>query len=137
MGGKMMNTRFMITLAVFASLAVVAIAGAENNDAALRAQYAEQVDVILMHCDQKSRFSRSAGRHLRQCASMNCQKSSFIRNNRQLLLDEMARDCIQAKPYKVEYFINERFFSIIRGNNPDLIQGYAPPDEIPASLNDS
>jgi hypothetical protein len=128
----------MITLAVFASwIAAVAIAGAENNDAALRAQYAEQVDVILMHCDRKSCLSRSTCEHLRKCAAMNCQKASFIRKNRHLLLDEMVRDCIRMKPYKVEIFINERFFSIIRGSHPDLIQGYAPPDEMPASRNDS
>ena len=118
-----------IAIIGWVAVACIAIAGSDNGDVALRAQYAGHIDKIMTNCEQKAGLRSSDSQNLRDSASIYTMKADFIKRNRDLLIEDMMNKDIQAKPYKVQYFLNQRFFAIIHEDNPDIVEGYSPPDK--------
>jgi len=126
-----MKNRLTAAIAItgWAAVACIAIAGSENGDVALRAQYAEHIDKIIMNCEHKAGLRNSNSQNLRDSASIYMMKADFITKNRNLLIEDMLNRDIQAKPFKVQYFLNQRFYAIIQEDHPDIVKGYSPPDK--------
>lgn len=132
-----MHSKMIAAFAVIVSVILgwvatpcVAIGGDVNSDPALRAHYAEYIDQIIMHCEQKTGLRYSVSRNLRDSSSIYLMKADFYKKNRELLIEDMLDKEIQAKPYTVHYFLNQRFYAIIHEDNPDIVKGYSPPDEV-------
>ena len=73
--------------------------------------YTDCLNSIISKCELKEFLKGSRSEHLRHSAQLSLQKADYFRAKRVELLEQMVRSDLRQKPYKVEYFLNCRFFS--------------------------
>ena len=88
--------------------------GGEVNDTEMTNVYAHLVDRHIAKCDAKSAMRTSGLENVRRAAAIATLKGAFTKNYREELIDSMIEEGIEPKDYKVELYLNDRFYSLVR-----------------------
>jgi len=66
----------------------------------------------ICKCQAKTVFSKSRSANLCCYAAEKLKKAAFLQNNKDMLIEEMIKNDIGVKPYKIEYFLNKKFYAL-------------------------
>jgi hypothetical protein len=72
--------------------------------------YANCIDKKITCCDCKGGMWNSRSKNLRSCSRLAILKAIFLSANREQLIREMAANDVAMKAYKVDYYLNKRFY---------------------------
>ena len=72
--------------------------------------YANLIDKKITCCDGKGGMWNSRSKNLRSCSRLAILKAIFLSANREQLIREMAANGVAMKAYKVDYYLNKRFY---------------------------
>ena len=72
--------------------------------------YANCIDKKITCCDGKGGLWDSRSENLRSCSRLAILKAIFLSANREQLIREMAENGVALKTYKVDYYLNKRFY---------------------------
>ena len=115
-GGDFLKVKILGVLLclVIGVLGLSSIAEAEQQ-AELRAFLASCIEKELASCCCKMEMIDSRSKCIRDCCRMAMLKARFIIDNREQLINEMLEDDISGgKCYKVDYYLNTRFFESLK-----------------------
>ena len=105
-----------ITLIIATLLMVFTLIGAfpekgfSGEAEQLRKHYYEYISESISKNQSKANLQNSKSDNLRSCGILCEQKVVFLTNNREILVDEMIENQIGTKSYKIDYYLNKRFF---------------------------
>lgn len=104
------KTLVSITMAVVVTLtgALAAIAQTGEN-AQLKKYYKTYISKCISKNQSKAGLQASRSKNLRSCGALSRQKVIFLTNNQNMLVDEMIKNKIGTKPYKIDHYLNQRF----------------------------
>jgi hypothetical protein len=51
---------------------------------------------------------------LRRAAALSCMKAAYLKDYKDELIQEMIKADIGTRSYKIQYYLNQRFFNIIQ-----------------------
>lgn len=106
----------MKTLIIFIVCSVVLVFGAfpVSGDTNLgrdpAAFYTNCIDKKITCCDCKGRMWNSRSENLRSCSRLAILKAIFLSANKEQLIREMEANGVAMKTYKVDYYLNKRFY---------------------------
>jgi hypothetical protein len=89
-----------------------AFAGADNQQA-LRAYYEDCINTCIQKLDNKARYINSGSQTLQREALRAAMKKVFFEYYREQLVDQMLRDHVANKDYRVEYYLDRQFYGVI------------------------
>lgn len=92
--------------------------------------YASLIDTLICKCENKAALSNSQSENIRREVSLALMKASFYRKNKELFIEELKDEGVEPKLYKVQYFLNHRFFLVVRDHDPKAAQAYSEPDDV-------
>lgn len=75
--------------------------------------YANCIDKKVTCCDRKGGMWNSRSENLRSCSRLAILKAIFLSANKEALIREMEANGVAMKAYKVDYYLNERFYEIL------------------------
>lgn len=90
--------------------------GGEGNDAEMTKAYAQLLDRHIARYDAKMEMRTSGLENVRRAAAIATLKGTFAKNYRKELIDSMIEEEVDPKDYKVQLYLNERFYSLVRAN---------------------
>ena len=124
-----MSTRFTV-LAVAAVVDRAAkvrydffIFSAISEDAQNNKYYENMINEAISKCNSKAQLKESKSVHLQSCAAVKLKKANFLSKNKEMLIKEMVNKAIDAKQYKIEYFLNKKYFEYSNIANSGRIKG--------------
>lgn len=98
-----------------ATVVFAAVVNSQGQDpASLRSYYEACVDEAIVICQCKAVRSDSRSVNVRRMAAIAAAKESFLTSHRDQLVGEMLAQEIGLKPYKINYYLNKRFFETYR-----------------------
>ena len=100
----------MITLFFFIGANPATAQGSENEQ--LRTYYKNYILKCISKNQSKTRLQASKSANLRSCGALSKQKVIFLTNNQNVLVNEMIKNQIGKKPYKIEYYLNKKFYEM-------------------------
>ena len=106
---KILSVIFVTILAFFL-VPLSAICGETDKDTQLIKYYENAISKIIFLCNSKAQLKESKSVHLQKCAAMEIKKAAFFSENKERLIKEMVKRDIGAKQYKIEYFLNKKFY---------------------------
>ena len=68
----------------------------------------------IYNCQGKTVLKTSRSVNLQRKANLATKQVTFLTTNKNMLIDEMVEEGISPKRYKVEYYLNKRFFEMYR-----------------------
>ena len=71
--------------------------------------YYEYLDNKILLCKSKSHRIDSQSECIRKYAQKSLRMAQYLERNRDRLVREMITENIEPKPYKIDYFLNERY----------------------------
>lgn len=74
--------------------------------------YKNSIEKQIAKCNAKIRFIDSDSNNLRQYGLRELRKAEFFNNAKEMLIIKMIENQIDAKEYKIQYFINSRFYEM-------------------------
>ncbi len=80
----------------------------------LKSYYATYIDELVSHCKNKASRHNSKSENIRQAAALYCLKADFFKSHKETLIEEMAAQHIETKNYKMNYYLNGRFFNELK-----------------------
>lgn len=86
----------------------------------VRDNYAAYIDQCIRKCDNKASLASSRSRNLREGADNARMKATFLRDFRDQLIEDLFAENVALKPYKLDYFINQRFYTVIQPQDPAM-----------------
>ena len=102
---------FIITMVVMALALMVAIPNigqaAENEQ--LKKYYKDYISKCISKNQSKAGLQASRSANLRSCGALSKQKVIFLTNNQNMLVDEMIKNNVGKKPYKIDHYLNQKF----------------------------
>lgn len=101
-------TVIILTL-VWSSAAVSQTAEAVD----LESVYSAAIDEAIAHCKAKVLYRNSKSEKLQRVAALACMKAAFFKDFKVELIEDMIAVNIGAKPYKIQYYLNQKFHGII------------------------
>ncbi len=105
-------------------------AAAQMTESEKAKAYASCIDELIDNCESKSAMMNTKSDNLREDVRIALMKASFYRKNREILIEELAERNVEPKSYKVQHFLNERFFAIVREHDPKVAEAYSEPDDV-------
>jgi hypothetical protein len=109
------HTNIMILMITFLSLFWVSTAVSQQSATIdLKSAYSAAIDKIISHCKNKTDLRHSRSEHLRRTAALSCMKAAYLKDYKDQLIQEMIKADVGTKPYKIKYYLNQRFFDIIQ-----------------------
>ena len=109
------QTIIIILMITFLSLLWTSSAvGQQSRTTDLKSAYSAAIDEIISHCKNKSALRHSRSEHLRRTAALACMKAAYLKDYKEELIQEMIKADIGSRPYKIQYYLNQRFFNIIQ-----------------------
>ena len=81
-----------------------------GNESELRLIYAKMVEDCIRKCESKAKMSNSNSNNLRKAARLASLKAKYFSDYKGSLIEEMVHSELPTKPYRVHYFLNQRFF---------------------------
>jgi hypothetical protein len=85
--------------------------------------YENMINEMISKCHSKAQLKESKSANLQSCAAEKLKKANFLSKNKEMLIKEMVEKGIAAKKYKVEYFLNKKFFEYSKIANSRMIIG--------------
>ena len=76
--------------------------------------YAAFIDGCILKCESKGSLRHSKLIHIRQEAAKHCLKADFLKKHKGKLVEELIAKNIGTKHYKINYYLNSRFYSELR-----------------------
>ena len=76
--------------------------------------YGNLLDNYIARCDAKLQMTHSGLQNVRRAAAVAMLKGTFAKTYRQELISGMAEEGIDQKPYKVDLYLNDQFYSLVR-----------------------
>jgi hypothetical protein len=92
---------------VFGALTVSGDTEVDRESAAF---YANCIDKKITCCDCKGGMWNSRSKNLRHCSRIAILKAIFLSANKEQLIREMEANGVAMKTYKVDYYLNKRFY---------------------------
>jgi hypothetical protein len=80
----------------------------------LEAYFARVIDDTVGRCEAKSKMRDSWSPKVRHSAAVACLKSAYFKTYKDELIQGMIADGVGKKAYKVNAYLNKRFFSIVK-----------------------
>ena len=93
--------------------AAVSKAQSESNDQ-LAKYYERCIVKKISNCNAKVVLKTSRSENLQRKANLAIKQVTFFKSNKNKLIDEMVEQGIEPKRYKVEYYLNKRFYEMYR-----------------------
>ena len=87
--------------------------------------YENFINEKISKCHSKAQLKESKSVHLQSCAAVNIKKANFLSKNKEMLIKEMLKKDIGAKQYKIEYFLNKKFYEYSDMADSGSIKGKA------------
>ena len=109
----MKTTIGVIGLSILLLIAVTDAMGDNLTDL-----YGRHIDKEISVCACKSDMLTSKSDNLRRNARVSVLKAAYYSANREDLIKEMQALGIEAKPYKVDYYLNKRFYNMLNQTYP-------------------
>jgi hypothetical protein len=103
---------FLAGLMVNSSISPLNAQSAPSDD--LAKYYENCIVKKIYNCKGKTVLKTSRSVNLRRKADLAERQVTFFKTNKNLLIQEMVEQEIGPKPYKVEYYLNKRFFEMYR-----------------------
>ena len=106
----------MKTFLILVAFSVVLVLGAFSASGDIdvdrdpAAFYTNCIDKKIACCDCKERLWNSRSKNLRSCSRVAILKAIFLSANREELVREMVANGVALKRYKVDYYLNKRFY---------------------------
>lgn len=109
------NASIFLLIAVGVFLAIGQTAGEMSDKAALRSHYEVVIDKLISHGEYKEALMRdSKSGNLRHAAAIGCLKAAFFKDHKDMLIEDLITAEIGTKPYKIQHYLNNKFFSVLR-----------------------
>ena len=109
------NASIFILIAVGVFLGIGQAAGEISEKAALRSHYEVVIDKLISHYEYKEAFMHDSwSENLRQAAAIGCLKAAYLKSHKEMLIEDLIASEIVKKPYKIQYYLNSKFFSVLR-----------------------
>jgi len=105
-------------LLVFSFTSVSGDSGTNAADRDLTEFYGECIENKISSCDGKGGMWDSRSENLRRGARLAILKASFYSTNKEKLVKEMLARGVEAKPYKVNHYLNKRFYESLSASYP-------------------
>jgi hypothetical protein len=103
----------LITVGVF--LGIGQAAGEITEKAALRSYHEVFIDKLISNCKYKEAFMYdSRSENLCQGAAIGCLKAAYLKSHKEMLIEDIIASEIGKKPYMIQYYLNNKFFSVLR-----------------------
>jgi hypothetical protein len=116
-GGPQMTAKLWC-IALLASLFVMGINSpveAQSESKEDLAKYYESCIVKkIYNCKGKTVLKTSRSVNLQRKANLATKQVTFLTTNKNILIEEMVEEGISPKRYKVEYYLNKRFYEMYR-----------------------
>jgi hypothetical protein len=84
------------------------------SDVQKKVIYSGYIDTMIVTCESKIRVCDSRSRSICDESALYTLKESFLRTNKSELVQEMIEQNVGIKPYQMTYFLNKRFFEVLR-----------------------
>ena len=81
------------------------------------------INETISKCHSKAQLKESKSANLQSCAAEKLKKANFLSMNKEMLIKEMVNKGIDAKQYKIEYFLNKKFSEYSNIANSGMIIG--------------
>ena len=78
--------------------------------------YEKRINHIIECCKSKVKMSSSKHKNINDTGEMALKKATFCENTKLTLIEEMVQTDLAPKDYKVDYFINSKFFQYEKNN---------------------
>ena len=98
-----------LVLVMAVSGASLAAAQSASKDQLIK-YYESCITKKITNCNAKTVLKTSRSVHLRQKADLATRQATYFTSNKNMLINEMVKQEIGQKPYKVEHYLNKRFF---------------------------
>ena len=114
-----MKKKAMKTMLFIASLFFVVIllpgttSAQEATPDELRLKYGQMVDDVIVHCDAKRVFHDTRSENIRKAVALAVMKGAFLETYREALVQEMLDKGVRPTPVTVQFFLNNRFHSLV------------------------
>lgn len=79
----------------------------------LKSIYSAAINKAIGHCKAKTSYRNSKSENLRHVAALSCMKAAFFNDFKGQLIEDMIQAKIGPKPYKINYYLNQKFYGII------------------------
>jgi hypothetical protein len=109
--GKKSRFTAITVLVLLIALPLYTSAQLENGNGN-RKVYENKIDQIIAACSEKSEMANSKHPNISKIGALAIKKSNFCQNNKQQLIDEMIKANLNPKSYKVNYYVNSKFFEL-------------------------
>ena len=112
------NSTTIFSIIVLTSvLCAVPVLGQDTMNAEMKTELEDLVDQYIAICEAKSTLLNSNSENIRRSATLACVKATYCRHHRKELVDEMVKQNIEPKSYKVRRFLSEKFLDAVPENN--------------------
>jgi hypothetical protein len=105
---KILSVIFMLILAAF--LGNLSAISEDGQNTQTIKYYEIILNETISKCHSKAQLKGSKSVHLQSCAAIKLKKANFLIKNKEMLIKEMVKNAIDAKQYKIEYFLNKKFY---------------------------
>lgn len=107
----MRGKTFVIVTLIMAVILIGAIsaAGQSGENEQLKKYYKDYISKCISKNQSKAGLQTSKSANLRSCGALSKQKAIYLTNNQNMLINEMIKNQVGTKPYKIEYYLNKRF----------------------------
>ena len=100
---------FLTMLVFFLTSASVLCDEIEKNSQLIK-YYDSFIEEKISKCHSKAQLRNSKSTNLQKCASLEIKKANYFVEYKELLIHEMVKSNIGLKEYKIEYFLNTKFY---------------------------
>ena len=94
--------------------------GQTGDEGQLEKYYNEYISKSISKNQSKASLQASKSANLRSSGALCAQKVTFLTSNRDTLVNEMIENKIGTKPYKIDHYLNKRFYETKRLVSTDL-----------------
>ena len=84
------------------------------SDVQKRVIYSRHIEKMILNCESKIRVCDSKSSSLCDESALYTLKESFLKTNKSELIQDMIEKDVGIKPYQMTYFLNKRFFEVLR-----------------------
>jgi hypothetical protein len=112
----MRGKKFVIAtiIMVFIFMGALSATGKGGQNEQLKEYYKDYIAKCISKNQSKAGLQASKSANLRSCGVLSQKKVIFLTNNQNMLVNEMIEKQVGKKPYKIEHYLNERFFQAYR-----------------------
>jgi hypothetical protein len=114
----------VIFMTIFASfLGNLYAISEDGQNTQITKYYENMINETISKCHSKAQLKESKSVHLQSCAALKLKKANFLTKNKKMLIKEMVKRDIDTKQYKIEYFLNKKFFEYSNMAKSGTIKG--------------